>query len=75
VNEEDYYRELTWEERKNLLTDDQLMGRVPDKNGRMQGEFGNISPFTDIIIHYWLDCHGIPRKILDEKYLIENLFY
>jgi hypothetical protein len=54
--------ELTWQERRDLLTEDQRRGRVEDKNGVFQGDFGDISPFTDKVIHYWLDCHNIPRN-------------
>lgn len=56
-------RELTWEERRDLLTEDQRRGKVPDKNGLYQGDFGDLSPHTVIMIHYFCDCHGIPRTI------------
>lgn len=39
---------LSWEERKEFLTDGQ------------RKEFGNISPFTDKMIHWWLNCLNIP---------------
>jgi thymidylate synthase len=55
-------RELSWEERRDLLTEDQRRGRVADKNGIMQGDFGNITPFVEPIINYWLDCHNIPKR-------------
>jgi len=56
-------RELTWEERINLLTEDQRRGKVPAKNGVFQGDYGNLSPFTDKIIHYFCDLHGVPRTL------------
>jgi len=39
---------LSWEERKEFLSNEQFK------------EFGNISPFTDKMIHWWLDCLNIP---------------
>jgi len=53
--------ELTWQERRDLVSEDIARGRILDKNGLDQGDFGDISPFTDSIIHYWLDCHNIPK--------------
>ena len=55
-------RELSWEERGELVSDDIARGRVLDKNGLDQGDFGNLSPFTDILIHHWLDSHNIPKR-------------
>jgi len=52
---------LTWQERRDLLTEDQRRGKVPNKYGRNQGDFGDISPFVESIIHYWLDGFDIPR--------------
>lgn len=59
-----YTRELSWKERRDLLTKEQYSGTVADKNGLFQGDFGNVSPFTDKIIHYWLDCHNIPKRAI-----------
>jgi thymidylate synthase len=39
---------LSWEQRKEFLTEEQFK------------EFGNISPFTDKMIHWWLNCLNIP---------------
>jgi len=55
-------RELSWEERRDLQTEDQRRGRVADKNGLMQGDFGDLSPFTQTMIHYWCDQFNIPRN-------------
>ncbi len=41
--------EIPWEERREMLTDPSDIR-----------EFGNISPFTDKIINYWLDLKNIP---------------
>ena len=60
-------RELTWQERENLLTENQRRGKVPDKNGIYQGDFGDLSPFNVKIIHYFLDCHEIPRTINEKN--------
>jgi hypothetical protein len=38
---------LSWEERRELMTDDIARGRVLDKNGLNQGDFGDLSPFTE----------------------------
>ena len=54
-------RELTWEERRDLLTEDQRKGVVPNKYGYPMMSFGEISPFTTKLIHYWLDGYDIPR--------------
>jgi thymidylate synthase len=67
-------RELSWEERRDLLTEDQRRGRVADKNGIMQGDFGNITPFVEPIINYWLDCHNIPKRTR-EPFPLPKLFF
>ena len=59
-----YTRELSWEERRELVSEDIARGRVLDKNGLNQGDFGYISPFTTPVIHYWLDQHKIPRRAI-----------
>ena len=41
--------EIPWKERKEMLTDPSDIR-----------EFGNISPFTDKMINYWLDLRKIP---------------
>ena len=41
--------EIPWEERREMLTDPSDIR-----------EFGNISPFTDKMINYWLDLKNIP---------------
>jgi thymidylate synthase len=41
--------EIPWEERREMLTDPSDIR-----------EFGNISPFTDKVINYWLDLKNIP---------------
>ena len=41
--------EISWKERKEMLTDPSDIR-----------EFGNISPFTDKMINYWLDLRKIP---------------
>lgn len=55
--------ELTWEERIELLTEDQKRGMVPNKYGVYIGDYGDLSPFTSVIIHCFCDCHGVPRII------------
>ena len=57
-----YTRELSWEERKELLTKEQYDGIIKE-NGQRTG-FGYISPFTTPMIHYWLDQHKIPRRAI-----------
>jgi thymidylate synthase len=57
-----YTRELGWEERKELLTKEQYDGTILE-NGQRTG-FGYISPFTEPIIHHWLDQHKIPRRAI-----------
>jgi thymidylate synthase len=44
-------RELTWEERKDLLTKEQF-----------RDEFGYLSPFVDPIINHYLDSRNIPKR-------------
>jgi len=45
-------RELSWEERSKLLSTEQFY------------EFGFLSPFTDIIINYYLNQKNIPTKLI-----------
>jgi hypothetical protein len=49
-------RELTWEERSKLLSTEQFY------------EFGFLSPFTDIIINYYLNQKNIPTKLITITY-------
>jgi len=49
-------RELSWEERRDIAEN------VIDKKDFY--EFGNISPFTDFFIHYWLNRYNIPTKLI-----------
>jgi len=55
-------RELTWEERRELVSEDIARGRVLDKNGLNQGDFGDLSPFTEKMIHYWINQFNIPTR-------------
>lgn len=58
-----YTRELTWEERRKLCTEEQAKGEiVQTKYGPWSTAFGDISPFTEPIIHAWLDERNIPRR-------------
>ena len=59
-----YTRELSWEERRELMTDDIARGRVLDKNGLNQGDFGDLSPFTEKMIHYWMNQFNIPSRAI-----------
>ena len=59
-------RELSWEERKDLLTPEQYDGTILE-NGQRTG-FGYISPFTDKVIHYWMNLHNIPTKLITITY-------
>jgi thymidylate synthase len=59
-----YTRELSWQERRELLSEDIARGRVLDKNGLNQGDFGDISPFTEKIIHYWMNQFNIPTRTI-----------
>ena len=59
-----YTRELTWEERRELMSEDIARGRVLDKNGLNQGDFGDLSPFTEKMIHYWMNQFNIPTRAI-----------
>jgi hypothetical protein len=59
-------RKLSWEERKDLLTPEQYDGTILE-NGQRTG-FGYISPFTDKVIHYWMNLHNIPTKLITITY-------
>ena len=48
-----YTRELSWEERKDLLTKEQF-----------RDEFGYLSPFVDPIINHYLDSRNIPKRAI-----------
>lgn len=48
-----YTRELSWEERRDLLTEEQF-----------RDEFGYLSPFTEPIINYYLDSKNIPKRAI-----------
>jgi hypothetical protein len=61
-------RELSWEERRELVSEDIARGRVLDRNGLNQGDFGDISPFTEKIIHYWMNQFNIPTKLITITY-------
>jgi hypothetical protein len=61
-------RELSWEERRDLLTPEQYDGTALNKYGRKDCGFGYISPFTDKVIHYWMNLHNIPTKLITIKY-------
>jgi hypothetical protein len=61
-------RELSWEDRKNLLTPEQYDGTALNKYGHKDCGFGDISPFTDKVIHYWMNLHNIPTKLITIKY-------
>ena len=49
-------RELSWEERSKLLSTEQFY------------EFGFLSPFTDVIINYYLNQKNIPTKLMTITY-------
>jgi len=49
-------RELSWEERSKLLSTEQFY------------EFGFLSPFTDVIINYYLNQKNIPTKLITITY-------
>ena len=56
-------RELSWKERSKLLSTEQFY------------EFGFLSPFTDVIINYYLNQKNIPTKLITITYndkTIEN---
>jgi thymidylate synthase len=59
-----YTRELSWEERRELMSEDIARGRVLDKNGLNQGDFGDLSPFTEKMIHYWMNQFNIPTRAI-----------
>jgi hypothetical protein len=66
-------RELSWEERRDLLTPSQYDGTALNKYGKEDCRFGDISPFTDMVIHYWLDLHNIPTKLITITYNNETI--
>ena len=66
-------RELSWEERRDLLTPNQYDGTALNKYGKEDCGFGYISPFTDKVIHYWLDLHNIPTKLITLTYNNETI--
>ena len=66
-------RELSWEERRDLLTPSQYDGTALNKYGKEDCRFGDISPFTDKVIHYWLDLHNIPTKLITITYNNETI--
>ena len=66
-------RELSWEERRDLLTPSQYDGTALNKYGKEDCRFGDISPFTDKVIHYWLDLHNIPTKLITLTYNNETV--
>ena len=49
-------RELSWKERSKLLSTEQFY------------EFGFLSPFTDVIINYYLNQKNIPTKLITITY-------
>ena len=49
-------RELSWKERSKLLSTEQFY------------EFGFLSPFTDVIINYYLNQKNIPIKLITITY-------
>ena len=61
-------RELSWEERRDLLTPEQYDGTALNKYGHKDCGFGYISPFTDKVIHYWMNLHNIPTKQITLTY-------
>lgn len=66
-------RELSWEDRRDLLTPNQYDGTELNKYGKEDYGFGYISPFTDKVIHYWLDLHNIPTKLITLIYNNEKI--
>ena len=48
-----YTRELSWEERRDILTKEQF-----------RDEFGYLSPFTEPIINYYLNSKNIPKRAI-----------
>jgi hypothetical protein len=59
---------LSWEERRDLLTPEQYDGTALNKYGHKDCGFGYISPFTDKVIHYWMNLHNIPTKLITVTY-------
>ena len=59
-------KKLTWEERRDIaektMTRKEFHG-YKDENGYWSG-FGYISPFTEPMIHHWLDYYNIPRYVI-----------
>ena len=49
-------RELSWKERSKLLSTEQFY------------EFGFLSPFTDVIINYYLNQKNIPTRLITITY-------
>ena len=66
-------RELSWEDRRDLLTPNQYDGTELNKYSKEDCGFGYISPFTDKVIHYWLDLHNIPTKLITITYNNETI--
>jgi hypothetical protein len=66
-------RELSWEDRRDLLTPNQYDGTELNKYSKEDCGFGYISPFTDKVIHYWLDLHNIPTKLITLTYNNETI--
>jgi hypothetical protein len=66
-------REMSWEERRDLLTPSQYDGTALNKYGKEDCGFGDISPFTDKVIHYWLGLHNIPTKLITLTYNNETI--
>jgi thymidylate synthase len=58
-------REMTWEERRDIaektMDKKEFYGYKDEKTNQWKG-FGYISPFTDPMIHYWLDDNNIPKR-------------
>lgn len=60
-----YTRELTWEERKGLCTEEQLKGEIiQTENGPWSTSFGDLTPFTEFFIHRWFDERNIPKRAI-----------
>jgi hypothetical protein len=66
-------QELIWEERRDLLTPEQYDGTALNKYGHKDCGFGYISPFTDKVIHYWMNLHNIPTKQITMTYNNETI--
>jgi hypothetical protein len=52
-------KKMSWEERKQFLSERDRVG-YQREDGYWEG-FGYISPFTDTMIHLWLDAKNIPK--------------